>query len=170
MIYLSLLTLYLNVILLTTNMEAKTYKLILNKLNRYAKSLGLDTVYTDSYAYAPTEGLIMLNEKDKGASKLILYYLHELGHAIQEDSYFHKLKYKTLNIKRSIILEQEYTAWVNGTHIATDLKIMNYIINEYLEEWVSAWQEYAEWLYKSDSKTINNSFKGYVAEGRPPLG
>ena len=131
-------------------MEPRVYKRIVNKLNRYAKSLGLKTVYSDSYAYAPEEGLILLNEKDEGASKLILYYLHELGHAIQQDSYFHKLKYKTLNIKRSIILEQEYTAWVNGVHIATELKFINSIINEYLLEWVSAWQEYAQWLHKID--------------------
>jgi len=160
----------LNVILLTTNMEEKVYKRILNKLNRYAKSLGIDTVYSDSYAYAPQENLILLNEKDKGAIILILYYLHELGHAIQQDSYFHDLKYKTLNIKRSIILEQEYTAWVNGTHIARDLKIINSILNEYLAEWVSAWQEYTQWLYKTDTKTLNATFKGYVSEGRPPLG
>ena len=153
-----------------TNMEPRVYKRILNKLNRYAKSLGLETVYSDSYAYAPEEGLILLNEKDEGASKLILYYLHELGHAIQQDSYFHKLKYKTLNIKRSIILEQEYTAWVNGVHIATELKFINSIINEYLLEWVSAWQEYAQWLHKIDKKSLNNSFKGYIAEGRPPAG
>ena len=153
-----------------TNMEPRVYKRIVNKLNRYAKSLGLKTVYSDSYAYAPEEGLILLNEKDEGASKLILYYLHELGHAIQQDSYFHKLKYKTLNIKRSIILEQEYTAWVNGVHIATELKFINSILNEYLLEWVSAWQEYAQWLYKIDKKSLNNSFKGYIAEGRPPAG
>ena len=151
-------------------MEPRVYKRIVNKLNRYAKSLGLETVYSDSYAYAPEEGLILLNEKDEGASKLILYYLHELGHAIQQDSYFHKLKYKTLNIKRSIILEQEYTAWVNGVHIATELKFINSIINEYLLEWVSAWQEYAQWLHKIDKKSLNNSFKGYIAEGRPPVG
>lgn len=153
-----------------TNMEPRVYKRILNKLNRYAKSLGLETVYSDSYAYAPEEGLILLKEKDQGASKLILYYLHELGHAIQQDSYFHKLKYKTLNIKRSIILEQEYTAWVNGVHIATELKFINSILNEYLLEWVSAWQEYAQWLHKIDKKSLNNSFKGYIAEGRPPVG
>ena len=151
-------------------MEPRVYKRIVNKLNRYAKSLGLKTVYSDSYAYAPEEGLILLNEKDEGASKLILYYLHELGHAIQQDSYFHKLKYKTLNIKRSIILEQEYTAWVNGVHIAQELKIINSILNEYLLEWVSAWQDYAKWIHKTDSVTLNKLYSGYIAEGRPPLG
>ena len=153
-----------------TNMEPRVYKRIINKLNRYSKSLGLEIVYTDSYSYLPIESSIYLNEKDIGTTKLILYYLHELGHAIQSDSYFHKLKYKTLNIKRSIILEQEYTAWVNGVHIAQELKIINSILNEYLIEWVSAWQEYAEWLYKIDKTTLNNSFKGYIAEGRPPVG
>lgn len=153
-----------------TNMEPRVYKRILNKLNRYSKSLGLEIVYTDSYSYLPIESSIYLNEKDIGTTKLILYYLHELGHAIQSDSYFHKLKYKTLNIKRSIILEQEYTAWVNGVHIAQDLKIINSIITEYLHEWVSAWQDYAKWIHKTDSATLNKLYSGYIAEGRPPLG
>jgi len=154
-----------------TNMEPRVYKRILNKLNRYAKSLGLEIVYSDSYAYAPEEGLILLNEKDQGASKLILYYLHELGHAIQSDSYFHKLNHKALNIKRSIILEQEYTAWVNGYHIARELNILNYIVNDYLLEWVDAWSDYSKHLNGLSRNQLNALFDGYsIPTGRPPLG
>ena len=151
-------------------MNKKVYDQCLNKLNRYAKQLGLEIYYDDTFAYLPQESIIILNKKDKGTLNLILYYLHELGHAIQTDSYFHKLKYKTLNIKKSIILEQEYTAWVNGTHIALELNIFHLFSEKYLREWVSAWGEYTHWLNKVDNKQLNSLYTSYIAEGAPPIG
>ena len=152
-------------------MDSKAYTKAFGKLKRYAKDLGLEIYFSDTFAYCPSEQIILLDSKYKNKKECIIYLLHELGHATQNDSYFHNIKSKTLNIKRCIILEQEYTAWVNGYHIADELSLMNETFNkDYLIEWVSAWQEYAEWLYKTDIKTLNNSFKGYMPEGRPPIG
>ena len=151
-------------------MNKKVYDRCLGKLNRYAKSKGLEIYYGDTFAYLPQESIIILNKKDKGTITLLLYYLHELGHAIQDDSYFHKLKRKSINVKRSIILEQEYTAWVNGTHIAMNLNILDLFHEEYVKEWVSAWSEYAGWLNKATTSQVNSLYTSYVAEGRPPIG
>ena len=151
-------------------MNSTQYKRCLDKLNRYAKKLDLDIIYGDTFAYHPITGSIEVNKSQQNKCIFLIYYLHELGHAIQNDSYFHKLKYKTLNIKRSIILEQEYTAWVNGYHIANELNILNTLIKEYLKEWVSAWQDYAIWIHKADVKSLDKLFAGYISEGRPPLG
>ena len=151
-------------------MNKKVYDRCLGKLNRYAKNKGLTIYYSDTFAYLPQESIILLNKKDKGTVTLLLYYLHELGHAIQDDSYFHKLKRKSINVKRSIILEQEYTAWVNGTHIAIELNILHLFNEEYLKEWVSAWSEYAGWLNKATTSQVNSLYTSYVAEGRPPIG
>ncbi len=142
----------------------------LNKLNRYAKKLGLEIEYSDTFAYLPQESIILLNKDNKHSLKEIIYYLHELGHAIQTDSYFHKLKSKSLDTKRSIILEQEYTAWVNGISIAQELHILDDIHESYIREWVSAWSEYASWLHKADHKQVNTLYDSYKAEGRPPIG
>ena len=142
----------------------------LNKLNRYAKKLGLEIQYQDTFAYLPQESIIILDTKLKYSIKEVIYYLHELGHAIQSDSYFHKLKSKSLDTKRSIILEQEYTAWVNGISIARELKILDVIHESYIREWVSAWSEYAQVLYKADQRQVNSLYTSYIAEGRPPIG
>jgi len=142
----------------------------LNKLNRYAKKLGLEIEYHDTFAYLPQESIIILDSNLKYSLKEVIYYLHELGHAIQTDSYFHKLKSKSLDTKRSIILEQEYTAWVNGISIARELHILDVIHEAYIREWVSAWSEYASWLHKADSKQVNKLYDSYKAEGRPPVG
>jgi hypothetical protein len=151
-------------------MNKKVYDTCLGKLNRYAKSKGLTIYYSDTFAYLPQESIILLNKKDKGTITLLLYYLHELGHAIQNDSYFHKLKRKSINVKRSIILEQEYTAWVNGTHIAMHLNIFHLFNEEYLKEWVSAWSEYTQWLHKANQQQVNSLYTSYIAEGCPPIG
>lgn len=152
-------------------MSPTIYKSCINKLNRYAKKQGLEINYGDTFAYHPEHDIIELNKHQQYTQVFIIYYLHELGHAIQSDSYFHKLNHKALNIKRSIILEQEYTAWANGYHIARELNILNYIVNDYLLEWVDAWSDYSKHLNGLSTNQLNALFDGYsIPTGRPPLG
>ena len=46
-------------------MNRKVYDQCLNKLNRYAKQLGLEIYYDDTFAYLPQESIIILNKKYK---------------------------------------------------------------------------------------------------------
>ena len=149
-------------------MTNSIYNSIINKIDSYAAKRHITVTLSNRFAYDAHDQEVFLNAKCKNKIKYIIYYLHELGHAVQQDSYFHKLKYKTNNIKKSIILEQEYTAWVNGYHIAHALDIIDVLNKEYLIEWVSAWRTYFEFIHKFTSKQLHNMFTGYIAENRPP--
>jgi hypothetical protein len=145
-------------------MTTALYNSIIHKLNKFAKARHITVTYANRFAYDVQDQELFLNSKCKNKIKFISYYLHELGHAIQNDSYFHKLKYKSYIIKRSIILEQEYTAWVNGYHIASNLNILKAIVKDYLLEWGNAWSTY----FELQTHQLNNIYTGYIPEGRPP--
>jgi hypothetical protein len=148
-----------------------TYNRCLNKVMQYATKKGI-TVNPNSrtFLYLEEDNLINLSNKCKGQYKYICFFLHELGHAIQPDSIFHKLKYQTHNINKLIIFEQEYTAWVLGYQIAKRLHIDNTIRDTYFKEASLALGSYMTYLHKGKKEVIAHIAKnGYPAVGIDPI-
>lgn len=138
---------------------------------QFANSKGIE-VNTDSrtFAFHPDEYRINLSNKCKGQYKYICYFLHELGHVIQPDSLFHKLKYQTINTSRLIILEQEYTAWMLGFKIAKRLGIDAYIREVYIKECSNALGSYMTYLNTAKIDHIKYIAKhGYESIGIDPI-
>ena len=147
------------------------YNRCLKRLLQFANSRGID-VNTNSrtFSYIEDDHLINLSNKCAGQYKYICYFLHELGHATQPDSVFHKLKYKTHTINKLIILEQEYTAWVYGYRIAKRLNIDKYIKDIYIKEWSSAWHSYMMYLNRTNKTHIKYlATHGYGPKGHDPI-
>lgn len=148
-----------------------TYNRCLNKCMQFANSKGIE-VNTNSrtFAYHEDDARIDLSNKCKGQYKYICYFLHELGHVIQPDSLFHKLKYQTLNTSKLIILEQEYTAWILGFKIAKRLGIDAYIRDIYMKECSNALGSYMSYLNTAKKESIKYIAKhGYAPIGIDPI-
>ena len=146
------------------SLQNNQYNKLYAKLKAYARRRGINLYLGDTYAYCPETHSIILNEKHIGKLKHLIYLTHELGHVQQDNSIFHKLKYKGKKIKICLIADLEHEAWRNGLSILQDVNADEFVIDSYIKEWADAWHEYMSVLTKGDTQYINSTAKGYGPE------
>lgn len=115
----------------------KNYLEYLKKLERYAKAVNLKIEYKPEIgdgAYIPSR-LVIRIDPDLSEADEIATFLHELGHALDDNlvnkEYLHKVntayvamgKERLTAKQRKVILDCEKRAWKYGSVIAKKLKI-----------------------------------------------
>ena len=128
------------------NMNCKTkIQKVVSRIN----SLGIEVnLQSNTYGYYQDEELI--TARWNGAELDVLCsLLHELGHVIQSESHFSKLR-KSFKRDRAIIAEQEYKAWELGWQEAVALNITTPELEVYYNRlWMKCWSGYLSTLYSA---------------------
>lgn len=148
----------------------KKYGDYFDKLIDYARNnLGIEVRTTSkSFEYDAEEQVLYCSSRLRGDIRYICYMLHELGHHNQPDSVFHSIPRKNKNIRMSIILEQEYTAWKIGWEIALYLG-MEDLWNLYVKEWSDSWMSYVKVLASSKAKDLKEISEAYFTSSIHPF-
>lgn len=144
-------------------MTKSVYLKCLYKLNQYAKSLNIQVnLNSTCFKYDPQTHTITCDHKLKHQyAKFLSGYLHELGHAIQTQSIFSKLKKNKITLI-TIMIDQENDAWYNGKCIAHELSIWDDIHHVYKDEWVRNWYTYISTLPKLKVNELKALSTGYT--------
>ena len=147
-------------------MTTTQYETALARIVKYLKGRGVTVnLNSNAFGYYEEEQLITTPTKAQGTIGMIVGLLHEAGHDKQQQSTFLPLR-KSKKRDKAIVTEQEYTAWVEGWSIASQLKIAHeelYIT--YRKSWLLYWTQYIERLYKvDDAGQLNHIIDSYLAD------
>ena len=126
----------------------------------YIEEEGYTLQSSNTWSVDRIDRIVYYPTNSKGKVKLISL-LHELGHIVQPESRFAKGRSSSFN--KALILEQEYSAWIEGQRIAEELTLIPTCITnkEYTEHFARYWSSYIEAVAFSDVSGLKETARIY---------
>ncbi|MGA1047537.1 MAG: hypothetical protein ACO3UU_05975 [Minisyncoccia bacterium] len=126
----------------------------------YIEEEGYTLQSSNTWSVDRIDRIVYYPANSKGKVKLISL-LHELGHIVQPESRFAKGRSSSFN--KALILEQEYSAWIEGQRIAEELTLIPICITnkEYTEHFARYWSSYIEAVAFSDVSGLKETARIY---------
>ena len=123
-------------------MKKEVYEEVKAKLIAYAAELGCTINFNGrGYYYEPELNQITVPARSKQSWIQCIGILHELGHRLQSKS---RIPNENKQHQQCIIIELEYTAWVQAEIIARHMQLFQYVEFEsiFFEEFTKHWLSY----------------------------
>ena len=149
-----------NFLSLDIEIIAMTIEQAIEMVEWYIEEEGYTLQSSNTWSVDRIDRIVYYPGNSKGKVKLISL-LHELGHIVQPKSRFAKGRSSTFN--KALILEQEYSAWIEGEQIAEELMLIPKIITkeEYTEHFARYWSSYIEAIAFSDASGLKETAQVY---------